>query len=81
MRIEVKLFALAGDLAGRTTLTLELPDGATVGALRQALVDRCPALAPLAPRLMMAVNMDYAADDRVLAQGDDVACIPPVSGG
>ena len=81
MRIQVKLFALAGELAGRGGIELDLPLQATVADLRRALVEQTPALAPLVPRMMVAVNMDYAVDDRVLAEGDEVACIPPVSGG
>jgi molybdopterin converting factor subunit 1 len=81
MQIDVKLFAVAGDLAGRPSVTLDLPDGAAVGDLRRALVEQIPALASMGARLMVAVNMDYATDDRVLAERDEVACIPPVSGG
>lgn len=81
MRVEVRLFAVAGDLAGRRTVEVELPAGATVADLRRALTGQWPALEALGPRLLIAVNQDYAPDDRVLAPGDEVAGIPPVSGG
>jgi len=81
MKITVKLFALAADVAGTKSIDLDLPDGATVGDVRSAMHERMPTLGELTSRMMMAVNQDYAADDRVLAAGDEVACIPPVSGG
>jgi molybdopterin synthase catalytic subunit len=58
-----------------------LPDGATVGALLDHLIAAHPALASLRANLRVAVNQEFAALDRVLADGDEVALIPPVSGG
>lgn len=81
MRIEVRLFARARDLAGSATISLELPQQATVGDLRTALLRDRPALKPLAPHLFVAVGTDYAPDSLVLAPGAEVACFPPVSGG
>ena len=81
MKIEVKLFAVARQLAERESLSLDLPAGARVSDLRVALLKEVPALANIAPMLLFAVNQDYASDDRVLCEDSDVACIPPVSGG
>lgn len=81
MLLRILLFAAARDRVGTDALAVELPSGATVADLRAALADRCPALAPLLARSAVAVNHDYAADSRRLQPGDEVALIPPVSGG
>ena len=81
MKVELQMYAVARQLAGRSVVAIELPDSATVGQLRSALVEAVPALAPLAPRLMFAVAADYARDDAQIPEGAEVACIPPVSGG
>lgn len=81
MKLAVRLFAGARDLAARERLELELPEGATVATLRECLIAQVPALAPLARYSRFAVAGDYAADDRALSETDDVVCIPPVSGG
>jgi molybdopterin converting factor subunit 1 len=81
VRVTVRLFALARQKAGSAELALELPEGSTVAALKQALAADCPALAPMVPNLMIAVDSEYAEDDRVIPPGSEVAAIPPVSGG
>lgn len=81
MRIRVKLFARARDLAGAPTVEVDLPDGATAAQLRSALLDQSPALRPLAASLLIAIGSEYAAESTVLVPGADVACFPPVSGG
>jgi molybdopterin converting factor subunit 1 len=81
MTIAVKLFAAARELAGAGEVELELGPAPTVAAARQALVEKCPTLGPLANRSLLAVNAEYAADGQALAAGDEVALIPPVSGG
>ena len=81
MNVRVKLFAVAKQTAGADSIELVVPEGATVATVRDALVERLPALAAVRRHLMLAVNADYAADSRVVTSGDEVACIPPVSGG
>lgn len=81
MKLTVKLFARARDLAGVDRLVLELPEGARVADLRAGLAETCPAMAPLVPRLLVAVGTDYARDDLPLRPDAEVACFPPVSGG
>lgn len=81
MTLTVHLFARARELAGAEAVAVELPPAATVAALRAALAARHPALAPLLARSAVAVNHDFAGDDRPLAEADEVAVIPPVSGG
>lgn len=81
MTLTVHLFARARELAGSGTVAVELPPGATVADLRRTLAERLPALAGLLERSAVAVNHDFAEDSRALAAGDEVAVIPPVSGG
>jgi molybdopterin converting factor small subunit len=81
MKLEVKLFARARDLAGAGRVEVELPEASRVGDLRSALANRFPDLSPLVPSLLIAVGADYADDSLLLAQHSDVACFPPVSGG
>ena len=81
LRIRVRLFAMQREAAGTKLLLLEVPLGSTVDDAWAALVATVPALAPGRSSLRFAVNGDYADADRLLADGDEVSCIPPVSGG
>ena len=80
--VTVRLFAILRERAGRDALELELPEGATTSDALSAvgeqsglrdIVERMP--------LAVAVNRDYASEDRKLADGDEIALVPPVSGG
>ena len=81
MQIRVKLFALIRDRAGTGDLSLDLRDGATVSSAVDALRQKLPATADLLPRCAFAVNQSYAPLDHVLNDRDELAVIPPVSGG
>lgn len=81
MRIRVRLFAMQRELAGTRDEILELPDGADVAAAWDALVGLHPSLAPGRDSVRFARNGAYAEATTVLADGDEVAMIPPVSGG
>jgi molybdopterin converting factor subunit 1 len=81
MQVRVRLFASLREAAGAADLRLELPAGATAEAAWQRLVVAHPALAPRRASLAASVNRRYAAFDTVLGEGDEVAFIPPVSGG
>jgi molybdopterin converting factor subunit 1 len=81
MRVRVRLFARARDLAGTDLMELTLPEGATAGQLRRALAERAPALAGLLGRSALAVNDEFADDALPLPAGAEVAVLPPVSGG
>ncbi len=76
MNVTVRLFAGLRERAGADQVALELPDGARVGDALQhmdALVAGVP--------VVMAVNQEYAEPEQALAPGDELALIPPVSGG
>jgi molybdopterin converting factor subunit 1 len=77
----VLLFAAARDLAGADAVAVELPSRATVADLRAELTRRFPALAGLLAKSALAVNHDFAEEDRILKPADEIAVIPPVSGG
>jgi molybdopterin converting factor small subunit len=81
MKANVKVFALARQLAGRDSLAVDLPPAATVADLRRALAEQYPALAGLVAHALFAVNTEYASDGTRILPGADLACIPPVSGG
>jgi molybdopterin converting factor subunit 1 len=82
VRVTVRLFALARQQAGRAAVELDVPEPATVAALKHALTAEFPELALLVPQLMIAINADYVSDEeRVIPPGAEVAAIPPVSGG
>ncbi|MFZ2897151.1 MAG: molybdopterin converting factor subunit 1 [Saprospiraceae bacterium] len=80
MKLNVLAFGITKDILGGAELKIELPDGATVSDLKQELVRRYPAFGRLRA-LAIAVNSEYAEGDQVLHERDEVALIPPVSGG
>jgi len=81
MHIRIRLFAVQRELAGTREVPLELADGATVADAWDGLVTAYPALAPGRDSVRFAVNAAYAEPGTALADGDEVAMIPPVSGG
>ena len=81
IRIRVRLFAIQRELAGARELGLDVPEPATVEAAWTAIVALHPAIAPGRPFVRFARNGDYAEPDTLLADGDELAIIPPVSGG
>lgn len=79
--LTVKLFAKARDLAGCEVVEIDWTDGETVAELKRRLAEQHSKLEPLLPRLLVAINNNYATDDATLYTTDEVACFPPVSGG
>jgi len=81
VRVRLRLFASLREGAGRAVVELELPEGASAEDAWRALVTGHPALAPRRTSLAASVNRRYAPFDTALADGDEVAFIPPISGG
>jgi molybdopterin converting factor subunit 1 len=81
MRINIKLFAILREKAGTAEIPLELETGATVAAAVATLLQRRPDLAAWLPRAACAVNLARANATLVLHEGDELALLPPVSGG
>ena len=81
MRVTVRLFARLRDLAGAGELVREVPDAATVQTVWAALTSEMPSLAQYEGSMSVAVNAEYARMAAALHDGDEVAFLPPVSGG
>jgi molybdopterin converting factor subunit 1 len=81
MQVTVRLFARLRDLVGAGELRREAADAATVESIWHALVSDYPAIAPYAASMSCAVNAEYARMTTKLRDGDEVAFLPPVSGG
>lgn len=81
IRVRVRLFAIQREQVGARSVELELEPGSTIEDAWAALVARFPVLAPGRPSLRFARNGAYAGPDEILGDGDELAVIPPVSGG
>ena len=81
MTITVLFFAQAREHAGRARLTLELPDGSRVADALAVIERDHPSLASLRPHLAVAVDQRLVRADASLANGAELALLPPVSGG
>jgi molybdenum cofactor biosynthesis protein MoaC/molybdopterin converting factor subunit 1 len=83
VEIEVRLFAILRERAGTGSLRVELADGATVADALAAAAARAPGLEETLARVPIraALNREYVAEDATIAPGDELALIPPVSGG
>jgi len=81
MTISVLAFAQLKSVFEADALSVCLEQGATVGDLLRQLEQRYPALAPWLKTIRVAVNREYAGLETPLHEGDEVALIPPVSGG
>jgi molybdopterin synthase catalytic subunit len=80
-QVHVRLFAGLHDLVGKRDLVLDMPAGSTIGQLRDRLGIEYPAVQPMLSTLVCAVDEEYVPSEHVLRDGDDVALIPPISGG
>jgi molybdopterin converting factor subunit 1 len=81
MRVTVRLFARLRDIAGAAELTRECAQGATIRSVWRELAAEYPELGAYERSISSAVNADYARMDQPLREGDEVAFLPPVSGG
>jgi molybdopterin converting factor subunit 1 len=81
MRVTVRLFARLSDIAGASELARDVAAGATIGDVWHQLTGEFPELARYERSISSAVNADYARMDRAISDGDEVAFLPPVSGG
>lgn len=81
MRVVVKLFALLREKAGTDAVSLALPEGARVAQALAALRQQYPELAPYLDTVRPSLRMEFVDEAEPLHEGDEVALIPPVSGG
>jgi molybdopterin converting factor subunit 1 len=81
MLVTVRLFAILRERAGTSELVLHLRPGATVADASAQLAEKFPDLSAFLGRVAFAVNQSYVKPDAPLSEGDELAVIPPVSGG
>ena len=81
MQVTVLFFGMLKELAGAERRTLEIAPGASVGELVGLCAARASKQSEVWTSLAAAVNQEYASRATVLAEGDEVALLPPVSGG
>ena len=81
MRVTVRLFARLRDIAGASELARDVDAGSTIRGVWRELAREYPELAAYERSISSAVNADYARMDQELRDGDEVAFLPPVSGG
>jgi molybdopterin synthase catalytic subunit len=81
MQVRVLVFGQLKDVAWNGELPMEVPEGATVESLFAELVERYPALEGLAGSIALARNQEFARPGDLLRDGDEIALLPPVSGG
>jgi molybdopterin converting factor subunit 1 len=81
MRVTVRLFARLHDLAGAGELSREVPDGATIDTVWHLVAAEFPSLVAYTRSVSAARNAHYAKPSTPVADGDEIAFLPPVSGG
>jgi molybdopterin synthase catalytic subunit len=81
VQISVRFFAILKDRAGVSQASIDLNGDVTVAAAMRVIAERFPQAANDLKRAATAVNREYASPDIVLSDGDELALIPPVSGG
>lgn len=81
MRVEVLFFGLLKELVGRASESLELREGSTVADVLSHYESQIPKIRELLPSVALSVNQQYAGPGAVLGPDDEVALLPPVSGG
>ena len=81
MRIRVLFFGLLKDICGRTDELLELPEGATIGSVFEHYAALFPPLGEMAASIVLARNHEFSNASEPVSDGDEVALLPPVSGG
>ena len=81
MRVRIRLFARLREIAGAPELEREIPEGATVEGAWNALAREFPALGEFRGSTSCAVNEEYGRFEDPVHDGDEVAFLPPVSGG
>ncbi len=81
MRVTIRLFARLREICETGEMERDTPDGATVAAVWHALAREFPALESHTSSISCAVNAEYVRRDTVVHEGDEVAFLPPVSGG
>ena len=80
MTLKILTFGIARDIIGSSTFSIELTEGSTAEDLKKEILALYPRFISLSS-LMIAVNAEYGNSETTLHEGDEIALIPPVSGG
>ena len=80
MQIDILAFGITKDIVGGSSIQVQIPEGSSVKVLKEQLCEQFPAMQKLTS-LLIAVNEEYGDELQILAEKDEVALIPPVSGG
>lgn len=81
MEVRLKCFAWAREVTGEDEVVLDLPEGGTVADLRAALAARYPVFEGRMESIAISVNQEFAGEKSPISAGDELALIPPISGG
>lgn len=81
MKVRIRYFALYRDLSGKSDETVEIKEGSTLRNLMDAVKEVHPILGKQTGEFLLALNEEYANQETVLNEGDEVAIFPNVSGG
>jgi len=81
MRLTIRLFALHREIAGRDAYIIDVPDGSTVADAFALVCSEFPGIAKTGRTAAFAVNRAHVGGDAPLADGDELAILPPVAGG
>ncbi len=80
MKVKILAFGIARDILGTRNLEMDLPEATPISGLKDYLVAKYPDFTKLRS-LKLAVNQEYASDDLIITNLDEIVIIPPVSGG
>ena len=80
MQIDILAFGITKDILGKTLVNIEIPEGSSVQQLKEKLIASYPKMQELT-WLLIAVNEEYGDEQQIIQAGDEIALIPPVSGG
>ena len=80
MKLQVLLFGIARDIVGQNHIEMDFQGPTNIQSFKEVLIDKYPQMNDLA-HIKIAVNQEFAKDEMLLQEGDEIALIPPVSGG
>lgn len=81
MQVTVRFFAIYRDVTGQPQMELEVADGTDLGSLLERIYEDHPKLKKWADSILCSINRRYVENDTLLKEGDEIALLPPVSGG
>jgi molybdopterin converting factor subunit 1 len=80
-KIKVRLFAVLKEAVGKKEIIIAVPSGATLKMLKNKILQEYPSLNSFSNKFILSVNLKVATDDTIITPSDEIAILPPVSGG